>query len=64
MKLFKSLETQISKIEILNVIGQLVYTKSIKILKGVNNYPIDFSLFPKGLYFAKLNNVSKKFIIE
>ncbi len=59
-----SLETQFSKIEILNVLGQLVYTRSIKILKGVNNYPIDFGLFPKGLYFAKLNNVSKKFIIE
>lgn len=59
-----SFETHSSFIEIINLIGQPLFKKSVQIIKGVNTIPIDVSNLPKGIFFLKLDDMIKKLIVE
>ena len=63
---FESLFQQNYLIEIRNVLGQIVYSETIKNVSGKQTKNIDLSMIESGIYFVKLQgekeNVSKKFI--
>ena len=55
-------------IHIYDAVGKEVYTDTKTCIKGVNNFKIDISEYPKGMYFCKLigskANCSEKFVIK
>jgi hypothetical protein len=57
-----------SSIKILNVIGQIVYTKQIALNPGTNNFKIDTKDLSTGIYMviveSEKNSISKKLVIE
>ncbi len=59
-----SFETHSSVIEIVNLIGQHLFKKSIQIFKGVNTIPVDVSNLPKGVFFLKVDDMIQKLILE
>ncbi len=56
------------QIEILNQVGQRIFTNNYNTENGTNNLKLSVSDFPSGLYFVKLitdrNSIVKEFIIE
>jgi len=44
--------------QLYNLVGQIVYTKSISQIKGQNNIQLDISKFSKGMYFLELKEAN------
>jgi len=65
---FNSKFNESIKIHIYDAVGKEVYTDTKTCVKGVNNFKIDISEYPKGIYFCKLigskTNCSEKFVIK
>jgi hypothetical protein len=63
---FENLLQQNYLIEIRNVLGQIVYSETMKNISGKQTKNIDLSMIESGVYFVRLQgekeNVSKKFI--
>jgi hypothetical protein len=53
-----------SIIEIVNFLGQTIFKKNIKNIKGINTIPIDVSNLPRGVFFIKVEDMIKKLILE
>jgi Secretion system C-terminal sorting domain len=59
-----SKEAQQTFMEIVNALGQSVFKKKVQLLKGANSILLDVSLFTKGLYYFKVNEMVEKLILE
>jgi len=44
---------------VFNMLGSVVYTKSIRAEKGINTIELDGSVFPQGIYMYSLKNGDK-----
>jgi hypothetical protein len=53
-----------SSIEIVNILGQIIFRKNIQIIKGINTMPINVSNLPRGVFFIKVEDMIKKLILE
>ena len=53
-----------SNIEIVNMLGQIIYRKNIQIIKGKNTIPINVGNLPRGVFFLKVEDMIKKLILE
>lgn len=53
---FQTLKAQNFQIEIINVEGIIVWSKSYRILAGSNQIPIDVNILAQGLYYLRLRS--------
>ncbi len=59
-----SVQAHSSTIEIINLLGQTIYKKNIQTIKGLNTIPINVSILPRGVFFLKVEDMTKKLILE
>jgi Secretion system C-terminal sorting domain len=59
-----SAQAHSSTIEIINLLGQIIFKKYVQTIKGVNSIPVDVSNLPRGVFFLKVEDMIKKLILE
>ncbi|MCW3084363.1 MAG: hypothetical protein JWP12_1729 [Bacteroidetes bacterium] len=56
---FSSVTPETVEFSVFNMLGSVVYSKTIKAEKGANTITLDASVFPEGIYMYSLKNGSK-----
>ncbi len=56
---FSSVTPETVEFRVFNMLGSVVYSKTIKAEKGVNTIVLDAAAFPEGIYMYSLKNSSK-----
>jgi hypothetical protein len=53
-----------SQIELVNMLGQVIWRRNIQIKKGVNTIPVDVTSLPRGILFVKVDDMVTKLILD